>query len=56
MYMDRYCKIDLLDSTPVVTAAIHDGHHLSDEISQIIALDDDEITVFVRLLNKIAAI
>lgn len=40
--MDRYCNVNLIDFTPIVTAAIHDGHHLSDSISQLIALDDDE--------------
>ena len=40
--MDRYCNINLLDFTPVVTAAIHDGHHLSEEINQLIALEDEE--------------
>lgn len=40
--MDRNCNINLLDFTPIVTAAIHDGHHLRDEIRQLFALDDDE--------------
>jgi len=40
--MDRYCNISLLDLTPLVTTAIHDGHELSEGIRQLIALDDDE--------------
>jgi len=40
--MDKYCNISLLDLTPLVTTAIHDGHELSDEIRQLIALNDAE--------------
>ena len=40
--MDKYFNIGLLGPTPIVTAAIHDGHQLSEEISKLIALDDDE--------------
>lgn len=38
--MDKYFDIHLLHATPVVTAAIHDGHHLSHDIARLIALDD----------------
>lgn len=39
--MERYCNIKLNDFTPIVTAAIHDGHQLSDDVAPHIALSEE---------------
>ena len=41
-YMDRYCRIVLSRDTPIVTAAIHNGHRLSNEIEKLMALSGEE--------------
>jgi hypothetical protein len=40
--MDEFCVIDLDNPTPLVTAAIHNGHKLSENLNRITALTEIE--------------
>jgi N-formylglutamate amidohydrolase len=40
--MDEFCMIELDSPTPLVTAAIHNGHKLSEHLSRLTALSDIE--------------
>ncbi len=40
--MERHCNIELNSLIPIVTAAIHDGHQLSDDIAPLMALKEED--------------
>ena len=40
--MNEYCVIDLNSPKPIVAAAIHDGHKLSENLAKLTALSEKE--------------